>query len=71
MKLKISQPKLEVTYYIGDELVITMGIFETFRMRLIYKKKSDLIISLLFTFAEYIYRLIFVLSQSFFLNLVL
>ena len=62
MKLKISQLKLEVTYKIGDELVLIMGFFGTFRMRLIYKKKSDLIISLLFTFAEYIYRLIFVFS---------
>ena len=66
MKLKISQLKLEVFYQIGDKLNSTMWFLGLFRVKLIYKKKLDFIISLLFTFAEYIYRLIFVDFQSFF-----
>ena len=66
MKLKISQPKVEITYQIGDKLNSTMCFLGLFCIKLI-SKKSDLIMSHLFNFVENIYRLIFVDFQSFFL----
>ena len=65
MELKISQLKLEVTFQIGDKLNSTRWFVRTFRIGLVYKKKSDWIISLLFNF-EFIYLLIFADFQSLF-----